>query len=96
MAGKVREMEARVLFNPANRLIPDGLAETPGHPPGMPPIAPRGSLRSTGTVLTAPIVSAVSIPAGCTPVDETKPGVIDLIGLHAFWCGDREARRGRA
>ena len=30
VAGKVREMEARVLFNPANRLIPYGLTETPG------------------------------------------------------------------
>ena len=34
--GKVREMEARVLFDPANRLIPYGLAETPGMPGDAP------------------------------------------------------------
>ncbi len=31
--GKLREMEARVFFRPSNRLIPYGLAETPGMPP---------------------------------------------------------------
>ena len=39
VAGKVREMEARVLFNPASRLIPYDLAETPG----MPGDAPDGT-----------------------------------------------------
>ena len=36
VAGKVREMEARVFFNPANLLIPFGLAETPGMPGDAP------------------------------------------------------------
>ena len=36
VAGKVREMEARVLFNPASRLIPYDLAETSGMPGDAP------------------------------------------------------------
>ena len=44
VAGKVREMEARVLFNPATLLIPDGLEPTPG----MPGDAPDGLVKFNG------------------------------------------------
>ena len=40
--GELREMEARVFFRPSNRLIPYGLAETPGIP-GDAPVGPTNS-----------------------------------------------------
>ncbi len=70
--GKLREVEARVFFRPSNRLIPYGLAETPGMPgdapvgpgmpPGMPPLvrfarfARWGVRRSGMPPLVAPLI----------------------------------------
>ena len=68
-----------------------------------PRLAPRASERSNGEFTTHAVAVLetqenifVWIPAGCALGDETNPGVIDLIGLHAFCWDGREARRGRA
>ena len=65
VAGKVREMEARVLFNPANLLIPDCLAPTTG----MPGIPLFGELpEGTAELLMSPGLSGLDPPGKPWPM----------------------------
>ena len=57
------------------------------------PVSPEKS--NVPSIPPVVVLSRLWITAGCALVDETNPGMIDLIRLHSFCRDGREARRGR-